>query len=221
MAHPSPTPAWHPGSEPGNKAALKLRSEILEVEKEAAGGTAASVNATTTPVRAMGRRMVIEEVHGSESEGEEEETTVGAHGEQSKSGPAAETAAAATPAAAPPITTAVPVGPSAPEAALPQSPRTSASCPSDVVPPAVLQDKEDAKAAYTSGQYGVARDHYESALATLQGCTKPDAAMRVTLLNNLAACHLKTGECRLCAEVCDQVLELAPTDAKALLRRAT
>nr|XP_006821052.1 PREDICTED: sperm-associated antigen 1-like [Saccoglossus kowalevskii] len=97
---------------------------------------------------------------------------------------------------------------------------TPAPPPPLPLPQNVMELKNKGNALFKAGQYGEAVECYTKAINVLQKNEKQHAANMSVLLSNRAACHSKTGDCRMCIEDCNKALQLFPYLPKPLLRRA-
>ena len=160
-----------------------------------------------------GRRLVIQEVEGSDDEDESDKEVENVSVEAPKvsvmpsgAGPAApspaETAAGAVTANQPAV----------------------AAQPSAPLPVAIGKAKLAGGEKFRAGQYVDALERYEEALSCLEAAGDHVVAAHtethVALLNNRAACMLKLGNPRACAEDCTKALAIDSENPKALLRRA-
>lgn len=77
--------------------------------------------------------------------------------------------------------------------------------------------KEEGNREFQAGHYELALAHYTQGLLVCSAHVSKD---RATLLKNRAACHLKLADYESAVEDASAALELAPSDGKALFRRA-
>ncbi|CAI8055701.1 Sperm-associated antigen 1, partial [Geodia barretti] len=90
------------------------------------------------------------------------------------------------------------------------------------LPPAVQRLKEEGNRLFRSGQYAAASEKYSKAVSQLEQENEggEHSVSLATLLNNRAACSLKTGQCNSTISDCSRSISLLPLNHKAVLRRA-
>lgn len=161
-----------------------------------------------------GRRLLIQEVEGSDDEDDSEEEVKNAP-VQASAVPSGAKLAAPGPAVTTADTTT--------EAATADQPVVAAK-PSVPLPLAIGKAKLAGGEKFRAGQYVDALERYEEALSCLEAAgdhvVGAHAETHVALLNNRAACMLKLGNPRACAEDCNKALAIDSENLKALLRRA-
>ncbi|KGL76666.1 Sperm-associated antigen 1, partial [Tinamus guttatus] len=96
----------------------------------------------------------------------------------------------------------------------------SADGQSPVLPPTAAKLKSEGNELFKSGQFGEAALRYSAAIEYVMGLAEQSPSDISILYSNRAACYLKEGNCSDCIQDCNRALELQPFSLKPLLRRA-
>ncbi|KAE8599281.1 hypothetical protein XENTR_v10017126 [Xenopus tropicalis] len=92
--------------------------------------------------------------------------------------------------------------------------------PSSEPLPTAARLKSEGNQLFKNGQFAEAALKYSEAIENVKNTRSENAEELAILHSNRAACHLKDGNSRECIEDCNRALELQPFSVKPLLRRA-
>lgn len=237
--------------EPNNARATGILDEIKRARSVQPEQPHEETNTSMAkePVEKKGKKMVISEVEGDSSDGNESSSCLENDDLYSQQSPTEEkvignnedvtgsiATARVTSGPVKSVTTASETANAATENAR-QSIEQEASTVSNMdstmqnieplFPPKTAQHKAEAAQFFKAGRYSEACESYSKAITSLASILKKDDAepsyklASAVLYNNRAACWLKQGNDKACIDDCTKVLEIKSWDAKAFMRRAS